>query len=110
MDYRDIANGPMSTSSPPLKILHILNHSLPFHSGYAFRTQNILQAQRKRSWRPVGLTAPLHNQRVTGCLKQEETVGGFQYYRTEAESPRGFSLYREGRLIAAFTRRIRRVV
>jgi PEP-CTERM/exosortase A-associated glycosyltransferase len=94
----------------PLKILHILNHSLPFHSGYAFRTQNILQAQRKRGWQPVGLTAPQHNRMMKGCCQQEETVEGFRYYRTEARTPKGFSLYREGRLIAALTRRMREVV
>src|SRR5262245_1196481 len=110
MDFRGIANGSMSASSASLKILHILNHSLPFHSGYAFRTQNILQTQRKRGWQFVGLTSPIHNQLVKSCLKQEEIVEGVRYYRTEARPLRGFSLYREGRLIRIFTRRIRQVV
>jgi len=28
------------------KILHILDHSLPLHSGYTFRSQNLFKAQR----------------------------------------------------------------
>jgi hypothetical protein len=41
----------------PLKILHILDHSLPIHSGYGFRSQNLLREQRTRGWQPIGLTS-----------------------------------------------------
>lgn len=58
----------------------------------------------------MGLTAPQHNRLMKGCLDREETVGGFRYYRTEVRPPRGFSFYREGRLMIALTRRVREVV
>src|SRR5262249_26578835 len=100
----------MRTSSSPLKILHILNHSLPYRSGYAFRTQNILQTQRQRGWQLSGLTSPLHNQLVKDERIQEETVEGFRYYRTAARSVKGSALYQDGRHIPVFIRRIRQVV
>jgi len=30
-----------------LKVLHVLDHSVPLHSGYSFRTLSILREQRK---------------------------------------------------------------
>ncbi len=41
-----------------MRILHILDHSLPLHSGYVFRTLGILAAQRARGWRTAHLTTP----------------------------------------------------
>ena len=32
-----------------LRILHVLDHSIPLHSGYTFRTLSILREQRKRT-------------------------------------------------------------
>ena len=32
-----------------MRILHILDHSIPLHSGYTFRTRNILRQQRARA-------------------------------------------------------------
>ena len=29
-----------------MKILHVLDHSLPMHSGYSFRTRAIVKAQQ----------------------------------------------------------------
>jgi PEP-CTERM/exosortase A-associated glycosyltransferase len=67
-----------------LKILHILDHSLPFHSGYALRTYNILRAQARLGWQPVALTSPEHN-RITQTNETEyETIEGFRYYRSRA--------------------------
>ena len=36
-----------------MKILHILDHSLPLHSGYTFRSQNIFKAQQQMGYTPV---------------------------------------------------------
>jgi len=44
-----------------MKILHILDHSLPIHSGYAFRTAEILKSQRAMGWYVAALTGPKHN-------------------------------------------------
>jgi glycogen(starch) synthase len=40
-----------------LRILHILDHSAPLHSGYTFRTLAILNQQRKLGWQTIHLTS-----------------------------------------------------
>lgn len=61
-----------------LRILHILDHSLPLHSGYAFRTVALLREQRALGWETFHLTTP--KQGPASAL--EETVDGWQFYRT----------------------------
>ncbi|MBV5311015.1 TIGR04063 family PEP-CTERM/XrtA system glycosyltransferase, partial [Chromatium okenii] len=63
-----------------MRILHILDHSLPLHSGYTFRTASILREQRQRGWDTWQLTSP----RQTGCTASEETAEGLHFYRTSA--------------------------
>ena len=41
-----------------MRILHILDHGLPLHSGYTFRTRAILTAQIARGWEVAALTGP----------------------------------------------------
>ena len=33
-----------------LRFLHVLDHSIPLHSGFTFRTLSILREQRKLDW------------------------------------------------------------
>jgi PEP-CTERM/exosortase A-associated glycosyltransferase len=63
-----------------LRILHVLDHSLPLHSGYTFRTLAILREQRKLGWETFHLTSPKH----TATEALEETVDGWHFYRTPA--------------------------
>lgn len=63
-----------------LRILHVLDHSIPLHSGYTFRTLSILREQRKRGWQTFHLTSP----KQTGCTVAEEDVDGWHFYRTLA--------------------------
>ena len=100
----------MSTDNLSLKILHILDHSFPLYTGYSLRSQNILQAQRKMGWQPVALTSPEHVKSWKGYWEQEETIGGFRYYRTGAVSHRTFPFDAERRVIVALMKRIREVV
>jgi len=65
-----------------MKILHILDHSIPLHSGYSFRTKAILEQQNKLGWDTVHLTSTKHY----GADVLEETVDGFKFYRTPDES------------------------
>jgi len=44
-----------------MKVLHVLDHYLPYHSGYTFRTSNILEQQRALGMSPVVLTSPRHD-------------------------------------------------
>jgi hypothetical protein len=61
-----------------VRILHVLDHSIPLHSGYTFRTLAILREQRRRGWETVPLTTPKHG---PGAAK-EEMVDGLKLYRT----------------------------
>lgn len=93
-----------------LKILHILDHSLPFYSGYALRTCNILRAQARRGWHPVALTSPEHNKITRANGIRDETVAGFHYYRTRAAPDGATEFAAAYRDAAALSRRIREVV
>jgi PEP-CTERM/exosortase A-associated glycosyltransferase len=63
-----------------MRILHILDHSIPLHSGYTFRTRNILQEQRALGWETAHVTSSKH----LNPGGQEEDVEGFHFYRTQA--------------------------
>src|SRR5713226_1852589 len=92
-----------------LKILHILDHSLPLHSGYTIRTQSILQQQRRREWVPVALTSPKHEANWKGTSEQCEEIGGFRFYRTGPLLGGKVPLTGEVRLMRALARRIEEV-
>ena len=68
-----------------LRVLHILDHSIPLHSGYTFRTLSILREQRKLGWETYHLTSP----KQTGCTAAEEEVDGWHFYRTDTASGLG---------------------
>ncbi len=61
----------------PLRILHVLDHSIPLHSGYTFRTRAILREQAKLGWQTFHLTSP--KQGPTEALREE--VDGLTFYR-----------------------------
>ena len=44
-----------------LRVLHVLDHSIPLHSGYSFRTLSILREQRRLGWETFHLTGPKQN-------------------------------------------------
>ncbi|MBN8500204.1 MAG: glycosyltransferase, exosortase A system-associated [Sphingomonadales bacterium] len=78
-----------------VRILHVLDHSLPLHSGYTFRTLAILREQRALGWQSVHLTTPKQG---VGTVLQEE-VDGWLFHRTP--SPDGTGLFAQMRLTAA---------
>ncbi len=43
-----------------MRVLHVLDHSLPLHSGYTFRTRAIMKAQQARGWQVMGVTGRRH--------------------------------------------------
>ena len=61
-----------------MRILHVLDHSVPMHSGYAFRTWSILQEQRARGWETAHVTSAKH----TAANAPVEEVDGLTFYRT----------------------------
>ena len=96
-------------SGMPTRILHILDHSLPLHSGYTFRSQSIFRAQAKRGWRPAVLTSPKHQESWKEKWELKETIGELPYYRTLLSSRTGIPILYEILLIRALRRRIREV-
>lgn len=68
-----------------LRILHVLDHSLPLHSGYSFRTLAILREQRKLSWHTAHLTTPKQG---AGNTLQEH-VDGWIFERTPSSDHAG---------------------
>ena len=72
----------LATTAPPaakpLRILHVLDHSIPLHSGYTFRTRSILQQQRALGWETHHITSPKQGD----GSDSHETVDGLCFYRT----------------------------
>ncbi len=77
-----------------LRILHVLDHSLPLHSGYTFRTLSILREQHALGWDTVHLTTP--KQGASQVL--EEEVDGWTFSRTP--NVEGIGLVAQMRLTA----------
>jgi PEP-CTERM/exosortase A-associated glycosyltransferase len=61
-----------------LRILHVLDHSIPLQSGYAFRTRAILREQRRMGWETFHLTSPKH----VALSDPIDEVDGLRFYRT----------------------------
>lgn len=61
-----------------MHILHILDHSVPLHSGYTFRTRAILEQQRALGWSTSHITSTKH----TVAKALEEDIDGLHFYRT----------------------------
>jgi PEP-CTERM/exosortase A-associated glycosyltransferase len=99
----------LGASHSQRKILHILDHSLPLHSGYTFRTQSILEELRRRNWASIALTSSKHEASWKGSSQQEEEIGGFRYYRTGALRRGSLPFEMELRLMRRLTRRIEEV-
>jgi PEP-CTERM/exosortase A-associated glycosyltransferase len=62
----------------PLRILHVLDHSIPLHSGYTFRTRSIVQQQRALGWETFHLTSPKQGP----APQAHEVVDGLGFFRT----------------------------
>jgi PEP-CTERM/exosortase A-associated glycosyltransferase len=93
-----------------LKILHVLDHSLPLHSGYTFRSQSIFRTQRKRGWQAVVVTSPKHEESWKGPRNEHEEIGGTSYYRTGDVVGGRVPLLAEHRLMAALERRLHEAI
>jgi PEP-CTERM/exosortase A-associated glycosyltransferase len=88
------------------RILHILDHSLPLHSGYTFRTRAILKAQQARGWSVMGITGGRHV--LDG--PPEETVEGLTFRRVPSVASSRIGPIREWQDIRALSKGIEAVV
>lgn len=87
-----------------MRILHVLDHSLPLHSGYTFRTRAIVTAQQARGLEIACVTGA----RQGASAADPEVVDGITFFRTEmpANAP---SPLREWREIKALEERLDRL-
>jgi len=91
-----------------MRILHILDHSIPLHSGYTFRTLSILKEQRTLGWKTFHLTG----QKQGPCSALEEDVDGWHFYRTPItlKSVTKLPVLNQVSVINNLTRRLNEVV
>jgi PEP-CTERM/exosortase A-associated glycosyltransferase len=61
-----------------MKILHVLDHSIPLHSGYTFRTRAILRQQAALGWETVQVTSGKQG----ATASPVETIEGLRFHRT----------------------------
>jgi len=83
------------------RILHVLDHSLPTHSGYTFRTRALMKAQVAKGWEVAGVTGVRHPEPGP----DGETVDGLTFYRTPPIAPARAPI-REWREIGALAKRV----
>jgi PEP-CTERM/exosortase A-associated glycosyltransferase len=91
-----------------MRILHVLDHSIPLHSGYTFRTAALLREQRALGWETHHLTSPKQ-----GAVSQAfEEVDGLGFYRTQppAGASAGWPVVGEWRQMQATEQRLTEVV
>ena len=82
-----------------MRILHVLDHTLPLQSGYTFRTRAILKASAERGWDVAAVSGPRQRTGASGW----EMVDGLRFHRTPAAG-------NEVAGLAAFARSIGRAV
>lgn len=87
------------------RILHILDHSLPLHSGYTFRTRAILKAQQAQGWHPEALTGVRQYQHGQKPICDRQEIEGITFHRTPMHI-RAPSPILEWREVAALADRI----
>ena len=86
------------------RVLHVLDHSLPLHSGYTFRTRAIMKAQAEQGLEVRGITGYRHAARGPPV----ETVDGLTFHRT-AGAASGLAGMREWREVSAHAQAIVRL-
>lgn len=91
-----------------MRILHVLDHSIPLHSGYTFRTASLLREQRALGWDTCHITSPKQGD----TQEPEETVDGLHFYRTACSTGlmANLPLGREMALMKSLGQRLEEVV
>lgn len=63
-----------------MRILHLFDHSIPLHSGYAFRSLQIIKQQRALGWETFHVTSAKHQPSAAAV----ERVGDMEFHRSTA--------------------------
>lgn len=91
-----------------MRILHILDHSIPLHSGYTFRTLSILKEQRTLGWETFHITGAKQGSNTA----LEESVNDLHFYRTPPDTGMlaKLPLLNQKSVIDGLTRRLREII
>ena len=94
---------------PSYRVLHVLDHSLPIQTGYAFRSAAILAGQADLGWRTWQVTSSKHDVEVDLDL---DDVNGQLYYRTKSNRPRWLpgSYFEQVAVVRSLVRRLRELL
>src|SRR4051812_6345103 len=105
--YPAAVDGPLSLigHSGAMRILHVLDHGLPLHSGYTFRPRAIVPAQQARGLEVACLPGARHQAEGP----DPETIDGITFHRTPAPAASPSPL-REWLEIKALEARLDRLV
>jgi PEP-CTERM/exosortase A-associated glycosyltransferase len=88
-----------------MRVLHVLDHSLPLQSGYVFRSLGLLEGQRALGIDTLHLTSP--RQRAGGGAAAEaDEVDGWHFSRTRYQAPIKLPVVKELLEMRATRRRI----
>lgn len=90
-----------------LRVLHILDHSIPLHSGYTFRTLSLLREQRKLGWQTFHLTGPKHLGAENA--EEEEEVDGWHFFRSSTDIASGWPGLEQMALMRKLEHRLQQV-
>lgn len=88
-----------------MRIIHVLDHSLPMHSGYTFRTRAIMKAQQAKGWQVEGVTGIRH----TATGPETEEAEGLRFHRT-TDPVAGPPVLREWGEVKALSARLDRLI
>ncbi|MDB5920270.1 MAG: glycosyltransferase, exosortase system-associated, partial [Massilia sp.] len=91
-----------------MRILHILDHSIPLHSGYTFRTRSILREQQALGWETFHVTGSKHH----AGDGRDESVDGLHFYRTPLDTSvmTRLPLLKQKKVIDGLTARLEQIV
>lgn len=91
-----------------MRILHVFDHSIPLHSGYTFRSYQILREQRALGFQTIHVTSIKH----LNPESSEETVEDLKFFRT-TEYNRFFSklpVISQYEVVRSLKRRLRQIL
>ena len=91
-----------------MRVLHVLDHSLPYFSGYSFRSSYIVNMQRRLGLKPFVVTSPKHEDFNQEC----ETLDGVEHYRLRwpgfyfLPTPRAVPFLKQAACVSALAKHI----
>lgn len=94
-----------------MRVLHVLDHSLPYFSGYSFRSDYIIRTQRRLGFQPFVVTSPKHED----FTEARETRDGIEYFRLGWPSfyvlpkPNTVPLLKQAACVAELTKQLTRL-